>query len=91
MARPSKHDGVLYKELAARFGGCGTAIVMANAYLESTNTEEWQEAQRKLRERLQARDESTLQTSCARVNNCFSTDGWTFFWRTTPSLRFGRQ
>src|ERR1700683_4686390 len=31
-------------------------------YLESTNTEDWQQAQQKLRERLQARDQNTLQT-----------------------------
>ena len=31
-------------------------------YLESTNTEEWQAAQQKLHERLQARDQNTLQT-----------------------------
>jgi integrase len=31
-------------------------------YLETTNTEEWQQAQQKLRERLQARDQNTLQT-----------------------------
>jgi site-specific recombinase XerD len=30
-------------------------------YLETTNTEDWQEAQQELRERLQARDQNTLQ------------------------------
>src|ERR1700693_1805051 len=60
MARPSKHDGVVYRRNDSNIwwmryrdrSGCGR--------LESTHTENWQEAQRQLRERLQARDNNTL-------------------------------
>jgi integrase len=44
----------------ARSGGCATATRAGAARLESTQTEDWQEAQRQLRERLQARDNNTL-------------------------------
>ena len=44
----------------ARFGGCATGTETGRRRLESTNTEDWKEAQRRLRERLQARDNNTL-------------------------------
>jgi hypothetical protein len=56
LARPSKHDGSIYPRKD------GTILWMVyrdrsgKRIRESTNTEDWQEAQRKLRERLQARD-----------------------------------
>jgi hypothetical protein len=59
MARPRKHDGVVYKQP-------GTKVLWMN-YLdrdgkrirESTFTEDWQEANKKLRERLDARGQSS--------------------------------
>jgi integrase len=52
---------VLYTNATtARSGGCATATRAGAARLESTQTEDWQEAQRQLRERLQARDNNTL-------------------------------
>jgi hypothetical protein len=60
MARPRKHDGVVYKR-------SGTKVLWM-CYLdrdgkrirESTLTQDWQEANRKLRERLLARDNKVL-------------------------------
>jgi len=46
-------------------------------YLETTNTEDWQEAQQKLRERLQARDQNTLQTIRRGEQMLFN--GWVDF------------
>ena len=59
VARPSKHDGSIYprkdgKVLWLYRDRTGKRI------RESTSTEEWQEAQRKLRERLQARGDKIL-------------------------------
>jgi hypothetical protein len=60
LARPSKHDGSIYPRKDGKVlwmvyrNRCGKRI------RESTNTDDWQEAQRKLRERLQARDEKVL-------------------------------
>jgi integrase len=62
MARPSKHDGVLYKRTGSKIWWMRYRDRDGKRYLESTNTEEWQAAQQKLRERLQARDQNTLQT-----------------------------
>ena len=60
MARPSKHDGVIYRADAAKSGGCDTGTA-GRRHWESTGTEDWDEAQRRLRERLQARDNRTLE------------------------------
>ena len=60
MARPSKHDGSIYPR------NDGKALWMVyrdrngKRIRESTFTDDWPEAQRKLRERLQARDDRTL-------------------------------
>ena len=62
MARPSKHDGVLYKRTGSKIWWMRYRDRDGKRYLETTNTEEWQQAQQKLRERLQARDQNTLQT-----------------------------
>ena len=61
MARPRKHDGVVYKR--------GGTSVLWMSYLdragkrirESTFTQDWQEANKKLRERLHARDNRVLE------------------------------
>ena len=60
MAGPSKHDGSIYPRKD------GKALWMVyrdrngRRIRESTNTEDWQEAQRKLRDRLQSRDDKIL-------------------------------
>jgi integrase len=62
MARPSKHDGVLYKRGNSRIWWMRYRDRDGRRRMETTNTEDWKEAQSKLRERLQARDQNTLHT-----------------------------
>ena len=57
--------------------------------LESTHTEDWQDAQRQLRERLHARDNNTLAT--VRKGEQRLTTGRTFLSRTTRSRRFAQR
>ncbi|MBV8709575.1 MAG: tyrosine-type recombinase/integrase [Acidobacteriaceae bacterium] len=61
MARPSKHDGVIYRRSNSKVWWMRYRDRDGRRKLESTHTEDWQEAQRALRERLQARDENTLE------------------------------
>ena len=60
MARPSKHDGVLYRRSGSKFWWMRYRDRSGIRRQEPTGTANWQEAQRKLRERLQARDENIL-------------------------------
>jgi len=60
MARPSKHDGVVYQRNDSKIWWMRYRDKTGCSRLESTQTEDWQEAQRQLRERLQARDNNTL-------------------------------
>ena len=62
MARPSKHDGVLYKRANSRIWWMRYRDLDGQRRMETTKTEDWKEAQRVLRERLQARDQNTLHT-----------------------------
>jgi integrase len=77
MARPSKHDGVLYKRTGSKIWWMRYRDRNGKRYLETTNTEDWQEAQQKLRERLQARDQNTLQT--IRRGEQLLFNGWVDF------------
>jgi integrase len=61
MARPSKHDGVVYRSGESKMWWMRYRDASGTRRLESTNTEDWDEAQRRLRERLQARDNRTLE------------------------------
>ena len=61
MARPSKHDGVVYRRGESKMWWMRYRDASGGRRLESTNTEDWDEAQRRLRERLQARDNRTLE------------------------------
>jgi len=61
MARPSKHDGVVYRRGGSKMWWMRYRDVSGIRRLESTNTEDWNEAQHRLRERLQARDNRTLE------------------------------
>jgi integrase len=61
MARPSKHDGVVYRRDDSKIWWMGYRDKSGGRHLESTGTEDWDEAQRRLRERLQARDNRTLE------------------------------
>ena len=60
MARPSKHDGVVYRRNDSNIWWMRYRDKTGCRRLESTHTEDWKEAQRQLRERLQARDSNTL-------------------------------
>ena len=61
MARPSKHDGVVYRRGESKMWWMRYRDASGTRRLESTDTEDWDEAQRRLRERLQARDNRTLE------------------------------
>ena len=60
MATPSKHDGVVYRRKESNIWWMRYRDKSGCRRLESTHTEDWQEAQRQLRERLEARDNNTL-------------------------------
>src|SRR5262249_42874295 len=60
MARPRKHDGSLYKREGSRIWWMQYRDKNGVRQRESTLTEDWEEAQKCLRERLQARDNNTL-------------------------------
>ena len=61
MARPSKHDGAVFRRNDGKILWIRYRDREGNRVRESTFTEDWQEAQRKLRERLQARDDKLLE------------------------------
>src|SRR5262249_3271369 len=60
MARPSKHDGVLYKRGGTQYWWMRYRDRTGERRQEPTGTSDWNEAQKKLRERLRARDENIL-------------------------------
>lgn len=60
MARPVKHDGSLYKRNGSKIWWMRYRDKDGVRQRESTFTEDWGEAQKRLRERLQARDNNTL-------------------------------
>jgi hypothetical protein len=60
LARPVKHDGGLYKRDESKVWWMRYRDKDGIRRRESTLTEDWDEAQMRLRERLQARDNNTL-------------------------------
>jgi len=60
MARPRKHDGRIFRKEESRFWWMEYRDRDGQRQRESTNTDDWDEAQKKLRERLQSRDDNTL-------------------------------
>jgi integrase len=62
MARPRKHDGVVYRRSDSKVWWMRYRDRDGSRHLESTNTTDWDEAQRQLRERLNARDNNSLET-----------------------------
>ena len=60
MARPIKHDGNLYKRQGSTIWWMRYRDKEGIRQRESTLTDNWEEAQKVLRERLQARDNNTL-------------------------------
>jgi integrase len=61
MARPRKHDGVVYRRPNTRVLWMSYLDRAGKRIRESTFTEDWQEANKKLRERLDARDNRVLE------------------------------
>jgi integrase len=61
MARPRKHDGVVYRRNDSQIWWMRYWDKSGRRCLESTNTTDWDEAQRQMRERLAARDNNTLE------------------------------
>src|SRR6266446_2135979 len=64
MARPSEHDGVLYRRSGTKFWWMRYHDRVGKRCQETTGTSDWHEAQKKLRERLQARDDNILHIVC---------------------------
>jgi integrase len=60
LPRPSKHDGSIYPRKDGKVLWMVYRDRSGKRIRESTNTDDWHEAQRKLRERLQARDDKVL-------------------------------
>ncbi len=60
MARPSKHDGIVYQRKDGKIWWMRYRDRDGKRRLESTGTEDWHEANRVLRDRLQARDNNSL-------------------------------
>jgi integrase len=61
VVRRSKHDGVIYQRSGTKIWWMRYRDSSGTRRLESTNTEDWDEAQRRLRERLHSRDNRTLE------------------------------
>jgi len=61
MARPNKHDVGVYRRGDSKIWWMRYRDASGSRRLESTGTEDWDEAQRRLRERLQARYNRTLE------------------------------
>jgi integrase len=61
MARPRKHDGVVYRRNQSQFWWMRYWDRAGQRQEEPTRTADWKEAQQKLRERLQARDDNVLE------------------------------
>src|SRR3984893_14508214 len=61
MARPRKHDGVVYKRGGTKALWMSYLDRAGKSIRESTFNEDWQEANKKIRERLDARDNRVLE------------------------------
>ena len=77
MARPSRHDGGVYPRSGTKFWWMWYRDRNGKRHQESTFTEDWHEAQKRLRERLQARDNNVL--AVVRKGEKFIFDEWADF------------
>ncbi len=71
MSRPVEHDGVVYRRKGTRFWWMRYRDRDGTLRRESTFTEDWQEAQKMLRARLEARDGNVLQVVRKGESLCF--------------------
>ena len=77
MARPKQHDGVVYKRNDGKIWWMRYRDKTGRRRLESTQTTDWDEAQRQLRERLAQRDNNTLDA--VRKGKQTTFDEWADF------------
>ncbi|MGD0667038.1 MAG: tyrosine-type recombinase/integrase [Bryobacteraceae bacterium] len=77
MARPNRHDGVVYKRNDSEVWWMRYRDKTGRRRLESTHTTEWDEAQRQMRERLAARDNNSLDA--VRKGKQITFDEWAEF------------
>ena len=77
MARPSKHDGVVYKRNDGDVWWMRYRDKTGRRRLESNRTNDWDEAQKRMRERPAARDNNTLDA--VRKGNQLTFDEWAEF------------
>ena len=75
MARPIKHDGGLFKRTGSTVWWMQYRDKTGQRQRESTGTEDWNEAQRVLRERLEARDNNVVRTEQA-INHLINGTVW---------------
>jgi integrase len=61
MARPRKHDGHVFRRKGTQFWWMRYRDSTGTRRTEPTGTTDWKEAQKRIRERLQARDENVLE------------------------------
>jgi integrase len=61
MARPRKHEGIVYRRKGTQFWWLRYWDRAGQRREEPARTSDWKEAQKKLRERLQARDDNVLE------------------------------
>jgi integrase len=88
VARPSKHDGVVYQRKDGKIWWMRYRDRDGKRRLESTGTEDWHEANRVLRDRLQARDNNSLDI--VRKGEQLSFNDWADFFLehySTPPIR----
>lgn len=90
MARPRKHDGVVYCRKGTQFWWMRYWDSAGNRREEPTGTADWKEAHKKLRERLQARDDNVWRSS-ARASIFRSSNGRNCSWKTTQSHRYAHR
>ena len=83
MARPSKHDGVVYRRKESNIWWMRYRDKSGCRRLESTHTTDWDEAQRQMRECLAARDNNTLDV--VRKGKQVTFDEWADFFLETYS------
>ena len=91
MARPREHDGVVYKRNDSNVWWMRYRDRSGTRCLESTNTNDWDEAQRILRERLAAPPTTIASISYAKASRSFSTSGRITSSSITQNRRFERK
>jgi hypothetical protein len=85
MARPRKHDGVVYRRGDSSIWWMRYRDRDGRRRLESTNTTDWDEAQQQLRDRLNARDNNSL--AILRKGKQLTFNQWADFFLHNSTLR----